>query len=454
VTLTIHKEEDDQRQLKVKVEVEESRVQNEIDKFIQRLSREVQIPGFRRGKVPRQVLVRRFGEEALRAETIEEMLESLVVEALDEVNVDEIAHYQPVMDEMHMDPLVLEFTIPLEPVVTLGDYRAIRKELEPVEVTDEALEEAIEHIRSHHQVLEEVERPSEAGDMVTATGEGAIVEDDEPFWHVHDQDILLDPETAFPGLPIVENIIGMAAGDEKEFTFTFPEDYEEEELAGKEAKMVISVSKVQSRFLPELDDELAQKEGEFETVEELKEKLKEELLEQATDRAKASLMDEMVDEMLKDVVMVFPPAAVETEMTSYVTNMKNEVKRANMEWSVFLELQGETEEDFREQWREQAEKNVRRGLTLRQFVVEEKIKVRDADIDAAMEDRLSKFGDNQELRDQLRSIFMQGRSFETMQQSIIEDKIYERMKAIVTGNAPDLASLEEEDEAMTEDEEE
>ena len=113
-----------------------------------------------------------------------------------------------------------------------------------------------------------------------------------------------------------------------------------------------------------------------------------------------------------------------------------------------------TEEEFRERWREQAEVNVRRGLTLRQFVLEEKIKVREADIDAAMEDRLSKFEDNDELREQLRNIFMQGKSFETMQQNIIEDKIYERMKAIVTGNAPDLASLEEEDEATAEDEEE
>jgi len=125
-----------------------------------------------------------------------------------------------------------------------------------------------------------------------------------------------------------------------------------------------------------------------------------------------------------------------------------------MKWEDFLEIQEETEEEFREHWREQAETNVRRGLTLRQFVIEEKIKVKEADIDAALEDRLEKFGDNEELREQLRSIFMQGKSFETMQQSIIEDKIYERMKAIVTGNAPDLASLEEEEEATKEDEEE
>jgi trigger factor len=116
------------------------------------------------------------------------------------------------------------------------------------------LEDALDHVRGHHQVLEEVDRPSEAGDVVTVTGTGWTIEDEEEFWHVHDNDLLLDSETAFPDIPIVENIIGMSAGEEKEISFTFPEDYEEEELAGKEAKVNVEVSKVQSRFLPEIDE--------------------------------------------------------------------------------------------------------------------------------------------------------------------------------------------------------
>lgn len=454
MTLTIHKEEDEQRQLKVTVEVAESRVQNEVDQLLRRLTREVQIPGFRRGKAPKNILYRRFGGEALRAEAVEGMLETLLAEVMADVETEDIAIYQPAMDEMILEPLTLKFTFPLEPVVTLGDYRAIRKELDPIEVTDEAMEEALEHIRSHHQVLEEVERPSEAGDMVTISGEGKTVEDDESFWHVHDAELLLDPEKAFPGLPIVEQIIGMSAAEEKEFTFTFPEDYEEEQLVGKEAHMEIAVEKVQSRFLPELDDELAQKEGEFETVEELKKDLREELYEQAEGQAKAKLIEEFIKELVEGVEMTYPPAAVEAEISKFIQDVKNDLQRSSFEWEEFLKLQEQTEEEYRESWRERAEESVRQGLTLRQFVREEKIKVTDADINAALEDRLEKFGDNEELREQLRNIFMQGRSFEEMSQSIIEDKIYERIKAIVTGNAPDLASLEEEDEAVIVDEEE
>jgi trigger factor len=447
VTLTIHQEEDEQRQLKLTVEVEESRVQKQMDQFIRRFSREAQIPGFRRGKVPRNVIVKRFGEETLRAETVEEMLESLVEEIFEEVNVEEVAHYQPMMDEMELNPLVLKFIIPLEPKVTLGDYRTIRKELDPIEVTDERLEDALDHVRGHHQVLEEVDRPSEAGDVVTVTGTGWTIEDEEEFWHVHDNDLLLDSETAFPDIPIVENIIGMSAGEEKEISFTFPEDYEEEELAGKEAKVNVEVSKVQSRFLPEIDEELVKKEGDFESVEAFMEDLKVQLHEAAERQAKTDLMDFVIDEMLEDVEMVYPPAAIEAELSNLETNMITQLKQYGWEGDSLGA-------DFRTDSREQAEANVRRGLTLRQFMLEEKIKVRDSDIDEALEDRLEKFADNEELREQLRSIFMQGKSFETMQQNIIEEKIYERMKAIVTGNAPDLASLEEEDEATTEDEEE
>jgi trigger factor len=454
VTLTIHKEEDEQRQLKVTVNVAEERVQEQISQLIRKLSRDVQIPGFRRGKAPTQVLVRRFGEEALRAEAVEGMLEPLMAEILQEVNADEMAYYPPVLDDMELNPLEIFLTIPLEPVVKLGDYRAIRKEIEPIEITDEALNEAIEHIRGHHQVLETVERPAETGDLVTVSGEGRLVENDEPFWHVHEADILLDPAISFPDLPVVENLIGILTGEEKEFTFTFPETYEEEELAGKEAIMEITVEKVQSRFLPELDDELVQKEGNYETVEELRESLKTELHDQAFTQAKETLMDEMIDEMLQETEILYPPAAVEVEIDKFLQSLKNEVKRSNLEWADFLSSQQQTEESLREQWREGAIRNVRRGLTLRQFVLEEKIKVTAADIDAAMEEKLGKFDDNEELREQLRNIFTQGRSFETMQQSIVEEKIHERMQAIATGNAPDLATLEEEEEAEALDEEE
>jgi trigger factor len=234
VTLTIHREEDAQRQLKVTVEVAEERVQSQMRRTARQLAREVSIPGFRRGKVPYDVLVRRVGEPALRADAIEDMIEGVLAEALKEV--DAVAYRQPSLDDIQMDPLVLNLTIPLEPKVDLGDYRAIRREVEPVDISDEAVQEALEHIRSHQQILAPVERPAAEGDVVTLTGEARLSDEEgEVIWKATDTEAVLESSRLFPDLPFVENVAGMTAGEAKTFSVTFPEDYGDDELAGKEA---------------------------------------------------------------------------------------------------------------------------------------------------------------------------------------------------------------------------
>ena len=451
MTLTIQTEEDAQRQLKVTVEVPEEQVQAQMRRTARELARRVNIPGFRKGKVPYNILLRRVGEEALRADAVEEMLESILEEALDEI--DETPYRQPVLDNMELEPLVLNLTIPLEPTVTLGDYRAIRREIEPVEVTDEALEEALNQIREQHQVLELVDRAAEIGDMVTLTGEGKIDDEDgEIIWHGHDSELVLDPKRLFPDLPFVENVAGMSAGEEKEFNFTFPDDYDEEELAGKGASFTVTMVQVQSRDVPELTDELAQEEGDYETAEELTEKLSEQLLEQAERQAKSDLLDDVVEEMLADAELVYPPVMLESELDDTLNGFKDQVTRSGWQWDDYLTLQVETEESLKEQWQDDATERVRRGLIIRQFIEEEKLSVTSADIDAAVDERLSRFGDNEELQEQLRSVFTQGQGVEMMSNEILMDKVQERVEAVVTGHAPDLEALEAAEETVDEEE--
>lgn len=446
MTLTIHSEEDEQRQLKVTVEVPEERVQNEMRKKARSLARQINVPGFRKGKAPYNVIINRFGEEAVRTDAVEDMIQGVVVETLDDIDVTPFG--QPSLDNMEMEPLVLEMTIPLEPTVALGDYRAIRKDVEAVEVTEEALADAMERVQARHQVLEEVERPAALGDMVTLEGEGKIDEEDgESIWHEHGVETVLDPEKVFPNLPFVENIVGMSAGEEKQFRFSFPDDYDEEELAGKEVIFEVSVDKVQSRELPDLTDELVQEEGDYQSVAELRERLGEQLLEQAERQAKSDLMDEFVDDMLLDSQINYPPAAVTSEIEESLANFKNQVTRSGWKWEDYLQLQSETEESMGEQMRESAEERVRRGLVLRQFINEEKLTVEAADIDVSIEKRLDSFGEDEKLRERLRSFFTQGEGLESMSSEILVEKTQERIEAIVTGNAPDLAALEEESEA-------
>lgn len=444
MTLAIQTEEDDQRQLNVTVEVPEDRVQSQMRRTARTLAGQVNIPGFRRGKVPYNVLVQRVGEEALRADAIEEMMESIVVEALEEI---EVAPFRPPnLDDLEMKPFVLKLVVPLEPKVTLGDYRAVRKDVQPVEVTEESLAEALENVRSHHQILEQVERPVEIGDMVTLGGEGKLDDEGgEIIWQEDSTDMVLDPEKVFPDVPFVDNIVGMSASEEKEFRFTFPDEIEEEQLAGKSVIFRVNVDNVQSRELPELNDELAREEGDYETLEEMTEAVGKELLEQAKRQAKSDLMDEMVDEMLTEAEIAYPPVVVEDELNNRLESFKEQVTRSGWQWKDWLTLQSESEESLKENWREDAVEGVRRGLILGRFIEEELITVSSNDIDEKIDSTLDRFGDNQELKEQLRSIYTQGQGLQSLSNDILMEKAQQRIEDIVTGNAPDLDELAQEE---------
>lgn len=478
MTLKIQTEQDEQRQLLMTIEVPEDRVEKQMRQTARKLGREVSIPGFRRGKVPYPVLLKRLGRDALRTEAVEDMLQSVFTEALDEIDPD---IYAPAnFDDMELEPLVLKFTIPLTPEVTLGEYRELRKEIEPVEVSEEAINEALERIQTQHQQLEDVDRPVEKGDMVTLSGKGELVPNEEEAEaeaeetedgnetedaetaeseHTHDHDhsednvifntesveMVMEAKQIFWGEAFVDNIVGMTAGDEKTFTITFPEEFEEEDLAGREATFTINMLNVRSRNLPPLDDELAKLEGTFETLEELRESIQKELQNNAEGEAKNALIEGMIDDLLADATLVYPPAAVESEIDGMLNNFKNQVTRAGWNWEDFLQLQSAQEDQLRENFREGAEEQLKRQLALRQFIFDEKLRVNEEDINTVIDERVSQFGDNEALLEGMRDYYKSGPGFEMLSSEVLMEKAYERIEAILTGNAPDLAELEAEE---------
>ncbi|MCB8978539.1 MAG: trigger factor [Ardenticatenaceae bacterium] len=474
MTLKIQTEQDDKRQLLMTIEVPEERVEKQMRETARKLAKEVNIPGFRKGKVPYPVLLKRVGRDALRTEAVEDMLQSVFTEAIDEIDPE---MYAPAnFDDMEMEPLVLKFTIPLSPEVTLGNYRELRKEIEPVEVAPEAVDEALERIQTRHQTLEDVERAVEAGDMVTLGGKGELIPtdeaetkeaeeteedetaesetstDDNVIFNSESVELVMEPKQLFWGQAFVDNVVGMSAGDEKTFTITFPEDFEEEELAGREATFTINVLNVRSRNLPPLDDELAKLEGTFETLDELRESIQKELQTNAEGEAKNALIESMIDDLLEDATLVYPPAAVESEIDGMVQNFKNQVTRAGWTWEDFLQLQSTQEEQLRENFREGAEEQLKRQLVLRQFIFDEKLRITDEDIDAAIDERVGQFGDNEALQKGMRDYYRQGQGFEMLSSEVLMNKAYERIEAVLTGNAPDLAELEAEAAADESDE--
>ena len=479
MTLTIQTAEDDKRQLTLTIEVDEARVQKAMQQKARELSREINLPGFRPGKAPYDVVVRRIGEDTLRGEAIEDLVQPVFEEALSQADIDPYA--QASLDDIQIKPLTLTFTVPLSPTVTLGAYRERRQELEAVSVSDEAIQEALEHVQSHHQVIETVERPAAEGDVIALSGRGYLAarppaetsageaaEAETPGVEAGDEtaaaeageevlfdeerlDILLDSKTLFPETPFVENLIGLSVGDQKQFSFTFPDPYEPEpEHAGREARFDVTILEVKKRELPPIDDELAKLDGRHETLDELREALRVDLTREAEDTEKERLIEEMTDHLLEDAQLVYPPAAVESQLDDMVEDFKTRLARSGWEFQDYLNLQGMTEESLREDFRENAENQLRHQLALRQFILDEYIRISTADLEPMIEERVARF-DNEGLRESLRNYYRSGQGLDAISGAVLSNKVYERIRAILSGEAPDLATLEAE---AAEDEEE
>lgn len=474
MTLTIHKEENDERELKLTVEVSEDQVEKAMRGKARELAREMRFPGFRRGKVPYRVVIQRLGRDTVRAEAIDEIVQTVFVEALEEAEIE--PYGRPTLDDMKPEPLVMEFTVPLPPLVTLGEaYREMRREIEPVTITDDAVDEALEQVQIQHQTVEPVDRAIEAGDLVTVSGKGelapaAVETADEENDEAEDQEetteptadvlfdqeqleLLMDSEKLFPETPFVDNLTGLSAGDETTFGFTFPEDYEEEDLAGREASFELTIIEIKSRDLPALDDELAKLDGNFESLDEMRSGLTKQLQKQAEDQAKEDLIESTIDILLEDAVVQYPPAAVEMEIDEMVESFKNQVTRSGWEFEDYLKIQGSTEDSIREDFSENAVERLSRRLALRQFMLEEKLRVDTADVEALIDERTVDI-ENEELRKQMHDFYLTGSGFDMVSSEVLSNKVYERIVAILSGNAPDLDALDDDEEDAADSEEE
>jgi trigger factor len=231
----------------------------------------------------------------------------------------------------------------------------------------------------------------------------------------------------------------------------FPDDFEEQEFAGREARFDVEILNVQNRLLPELDDALAEREG-LENLAALEAITRENLEKAAKSQQQNDLIEEMIDRLLETATLVYPPAAVDMEVDSRIETFKNQVSRSGWEWEDYLKLQGMEEGSLRGEFREGAEEALRRQLVLRQFVLDEKLKVGMDDLDAKLDERLAVFGDNPELAEGMRNYYKSGYGFEMISSEILVDKAHERVVAIFSGTAPDLADLTDEETAVAEDE--
>jgi len=411
------------------VEMEPAEVEKSLEESYHRLVKKTNIPGFRKGKTPRLVLERYIGKESLFEDALNSLLPETCEKAIKEQEIEAFA--QPHIEVTQTDPLIFKVTVPLMPEIKLGDYHRIRVKLEPVELTEDDVNAAIEQLRHQYATWEPVERPVNLGDLVILDIESHI--EDKPFINQKGVQYQVVPNSIFPAPGFAEQLAGMKKDEEKEFKLKLPPDYPRGELAGKEPSFKVRVTEIKKERLPELNDELAREiNPKFETLDSVREQVSVDLRLGAERKARVDFEDRVIEAVVDIAQVRFPPILVETEIDRLINQQLQRWQMSREGLEEYLGRVNKTEQELREELHPVATKRVTGSLVLGKIAEEAKIEVSDSEIGAEIK-RLTK-GDA-EKDDEVQRYLNTPQSRESIKQMLITRKTIERLVEIAKGSA-------------------
>ncbi|HLR67127.1 trigger factor [Virgibacillus alimentarius] len=364
-----------------------------LDKAFKKVVKTVQIPGFRKGKVPRKIFEKRFGVESLYQDAVDIVLPEAYMKAVEETGISPVDQPEVDIEEIEKGKnLVFTAKVIVKPEVTLGEYKGLEVEEQSVEVTDEDVEQELEAQRQQHaELVVKEEGNVEEGDTVVMDFEGFM--DGEAFEGGKGENHSLEIGSGqfIPGFE--EQLVGKETGEESEIEINFPEDYHAEELAGKKATFKVKIHEIKEKELPELDDEFAKDvDEEVETLDELKKKKKEQLEEQKKQDAENQKRETLIEQASNNAEVDIPEAMVNTELEQMIKEFEQRLQMQGMTMEMYYQFSGQDENALKEQMREDAQKRVKTNLTLEAIVNEETIEVSQEDVDAELEKMASMYG--------------------------------------------------------------
>ncbi|MBN6186569.1 trigger factor [Aneurinibacillus sp. BA2021] len=398
------------------IEVEEARVDQAIDQAFTKVVKKVNIPGFRKGKVPRKIFEARFGVESLYQDALDIILPEAYTEAVQETGIEPVDRPEVDVEQIGKgQPLVFKATVTVKPEVKLGEYKGLTVEEKDFSVTDEAIAEELSQMqnRSAELVVLEDDAAIENGDYAIIDFQGFV--DGEAFegGEAENYQLEVGSNTFIPGFE--EQIIGLKKGEEKDVNVTFPEEYHAAELAGKPAVFKVKVNEVKRKNLPELDDEFAKDVSEFDTLDELKADIKNKLEEKAKSDAENYKKESLIEKATAGAEIDLPEVMVENEVNHMVNDFAQRLQFQGMNLDLYYQFTGLDEEKLREQFQEDAEKRVRTTLVLEAIGKAENVEVTDEDINQELEELSKQY--NRPV-DELRSIFGARDNMESLKNDI------------------------------------
>ncbi len=364
------------------IEMEPDEVEESLEKSYHRLVKRTNIPGFRKGKATRVVLERHIGKASLLEDALNDLVPQACQEAVEEQKIEAFA--QPRIEITQTDPVVFKATVPLPPTIKLEDYHHIQATPEPVEVTGDDINAALEQLRHQHATWEPVERPVSFNDLVVIDIESNI--EDKPFISQKGAQYQVLREQSFPVPGFAEQLSEMKIGEEKEFKLQLPSDYPKSELVGKEAPFKVRLIEIKEEKLPELDDDFAiGVDSELKTLDSLRERVSTNLKLRAEEKTKMDFEDRIIETVTALAQVEYPPILVEVEIDRLINQQLQRWQVTGKGLEEYLSSINKTEEELREELRPLAAKRVTRSLVLDKITEEEKIEVNDSEIDTEIE---------------------------------------------------------------------
>ncbi|NGP45511.1 trigger factor [Bacillaceae bacterium SIJ1] len=368
------------------VEVDAETFNKALDGAFKKVVKTVQLPGFRKGRVPRSLFEKRFGVEALYQDAVDIVLPDAYANAVDEAGIFPVDRPEIDIEEIEKDkPLVFTAKVTVKPEVELGEYKGLEVPEESTEVTSEDVDTELQQMQDRQaELVVKEEGQVENGDTAVIDFEGFV--DGVAFegGQAENYSLEIGSGSFIPGFE--EQLVGVKAGDEKDVEVTFPEEYHAEDLAGKKAVFKVKLHEIKQKELPELDDEFAKDvDEEVDTLAELKEKTEKRLKETKETNAENAKRDTLVEKATENATITIPDAMIDSELDRMKREFEQRLQMQGMTLDMYFQFSGQDEDALKEQMKGDAEQRVKTNLTLEAIAEAEGIAAAEEEVQAELD---------------------------------------------------------------------
>ena len=367
--------------VRVEAEVPPEEVAKRVEQTARAIGRDLRIPGFRKGKVPAPVVIKRVGREAVVSETIQSSIGRWYVDAVREAGIAPVG--DPDLDlgdgvPGEGEPLSFSIEIGVRPTAELGEYKNLEVGRRVPDAGDEAIDKELEQLRERAARLDTVEDAADTVDFVVMDYKGFV--DGEAFEGGEGRDQLLELGSGrlIPGFE--DQLVGVKAGEDRKVEVTFPEEYQAEHLAGKPATFEVTVKEVKRKQLPKLDDALAEESAGFDTLDELRDDIRNRLEESESKTIEGEFREAVLDAAVANATIEVPEALVDARGKEMLDQTLHSLSHQGISKEIYLQISGKTEDELLEETKPEADKALRREAVLTAVVAAEKIEVSDEEV--------------------------------------------------------------------------